>query len=163
MYVQSKQFLTFAVAGSEYGIAIDRVQEIVEFEEPTRVPGSSPFVRGVFNRAGTITPVVDVAVKFAQPAIVPGSRTCIVIVSATHQSESLAVGLMVDSVRDVVAAEEGEIEPVPAFGAGIRVEYLDGLLRGGSTFTALLNADRFLTAEELLEVSHAAASVRNDN
>jgi purine-binding chemotaxis protein CheW len=157
-------FLTFDVAGNEYGLPIDRIQEIVEFSEPTRVPGSSPFVRGVFNRAGTITPVVDVAVKFERAATIPGARTCIVIVSTAHESDSLAVGLLVDGVRDVVLAQPEEIEPVPAFGAGIRIDYLDGLLRCGTTFTALLNADRFLTTEELLEVSrHAAVSSRDDN
>ena len=104
--------------------------------------------------AGTIVPVVDLQAKLAGEASPESKRSCIVIVSARGAQGTIPVGLLVDEVHDVVEADS--LEPAPSFGSNIRLEYLDGLLRTSRGLTIVLAADRFLSADELMEVSAAA-------
>jgi len=146
-------FLTFAVGGSSYALPITDIWEILEYRKVSAVPGSSPMVHGVFNYSGTIVPVVDLCAKFGDGRVEVSKSSCIIVVNAHHSEESLRVGLLVDAVRDVVDVGPDAIEPAPAFGSRVRLEYLKGLLRTDSGLTIVLAADRFLSASELMEVS----------
>lgn len=146
-------FLTFDVGEASYGLPIGEVCEILEYRETNSVPGSSAMVRGVFNYSGTILPVVDLGVKFGRGPSEVTRRSCIVVVDARNGSESVRVGLLVDAVRDVVGTGDGGLEPPPAFGSRVRLEYLEGLLRVDGGLTIVLAVDRFLSATELMEVS----------
>lgn len=149
----SAGFLTFDVGGASYGLPIGDVWEILEYRETNAVPGSSPMVHGVFNYSGMIVPVVDLGVKFGGGRSVITKRSCIVVVSAHHEGASLRVGLLVDAVRAVVETGAEALEPAPAFGSRVKLEYLHGLLRTDGGLTIVLAVDRFLSAAELLEVS----------
>jgi len=151
--VAGASFLTFEVAGAIYGLPIEEVREILEYRQVNRVPGSSPLVNGVFNYSGAIVPVVDMRIKFGGDTTFVTRRSCIVIVTARNGEESLRVGLLVDAVRDVIDAGPNGLEPAPAFGSRVRLEYLEGLVRTGSGLTVVLAVDRFLSASDLMEVS----------
>jgi len=109
-------------------------------------------MKGVFNHGGVVIPVVDLAARLALGATAITHRTCFILVGAAWEEEELSIGLMVDGVTDVVDIEAKDIQLPPDFGTRIRLDYLDGLTRTEGGFTILLSIDRFLTADELLEV-----------
>lgn len=152
----SSQYLTFELAADKYAIPILRVHGILEHLPVTPVPGSSPFIHGVFNHGGIITPVVDLAARLGLGQTAVTRRTCFVLVGAAYEEEELPIGLMVDAVRDVVDIDTKDLQPPPDFGAKVRLDYLEGLASTGEGFTVILSVDRFLTAGELLEVRSQA-------
>ena len=136
------QFLTFRACGEVFALPILRVREIIQHRPITRVPGAVAWATGVINLRGKVIPVVDLAVRFGMPATAVGRRTCVVIVEAGVGGAELVVGVMVDSVCEVVEFGRGEIEPPPAFGTSLPADYLSGLGRLEQGFVLVLDADR---------------------
>ena len=149
----STQYLGFFVAGDECAVGILRVREIIEYEAVTRVPGTPPWVRGVMNLRGSVVPVIDLAVKFGLPPGEVTRRTCIVVVETNLEGERVVMGVLADSVSQVLDVAAGDVEAAPAFGTAVRVDYLLGLARLKDRFVLLLDIDRVLSAAELLRVS----------
>jgi len=145
----NNQYLTFAVSGDEYGVAILRVKEIIAFDTVTRVPRTAPFIRGVINLRGSVVPVIDVATKFGYGETVPSRSTCIVIVEAAIDSQPLILGLLVDAVSEVVELLPDDIQEPPRFGTQIDAAFLAGMGRAGSRFVLLLDIDEVLAASEV--------------
>ena len=145
------QYLTFLIDGDEYAVSILRVREIIEYEDVTRVPTTPPHVRGVIDLRGTVLPVIDLGVKFGRSQRSPDRTTCIVIVETRFQSAGVTVGVIADSVSEVIDLERGSIERAPAMGDGIPVEFLHGLARFNGRLALVLNPDTFLSQAELPE------------
>jgi purine-binding chemotaxis protein CheW len=103
------QYLTFFTAGEEYGVNIGKVKEIVKFEAITAVPNTPAWIRGVTNLRGTVVPVVDLAVKFGLSVSGITKFSCIIITEVLFQGEKLTMGVLADSVSQVVELSEGEI------------------------------------------------------
>jgi len=141
---QQSQYLTFVVGDAEYGIGILRAKEIIEYDTVTTVPNAPSFVRGVINLRGRVVSVVDLAVRFGrQPADVT-RRSCIVVVEVERGGTRDVVGLVADRVSQVVELPADAIEPAPAFGSGVRTDWLLGLGRAEKGFVLLLDTDRML-------------------
>jgi purine-binding chemotaxis protein CheW len=153
------QYLTFGVAGDEYAISILRVKEIIQFETVTRVPTTPTWIRGVINLRGSVVPVVDLAVKFGLPDTVVTPLTCIVIVEVALSGEQTVMGVMADSVSQVVELGAGDVEAPPTFGTRVRVDYLAGMGKVGKGFVLILDIDRVLSADELLATVAAAGEL----
>jgi purine-binding chemotaxis protein CheW len=153
--VSPGQFLTFAIAEDEYAVAVRRVREILEYETVTHVPGLPPWIRGVINLRGSVVPVVDLAVKLGLPAAPATRRTCIVIVELELEGLATAIGIIADAVSQVIDLQADDIEPPPAFGTLMRVDYLRGLGKLARAFVLILDIDRVLSTEELLAASAA--------
>ncbi|HYR27858.1 MAG TPA: chemotaxis protein CheW [Thermoanaerobaculia bacterium] len=147
--MMNNQYLTFAVSGDEYGVAILRVKEIIAFESVTRVPRTPAFIRGVINLRGSVVPVIDVARKFGYGETVPSRSTCTVIVEAEIDGKPLILGLLVDAVSEVVELLPDDIQEPPRFGTQIDVEFLVGMGRAGNRFVLLLDIDKVLAASEV--------------
>jgi purine-binding chemotaxis protein CheW len=154
--VVTSQYLGFRLAGEDFAVRILRVKEIIAYCPVTQVPGMPPAVLGVINLRGKVVPVVDLATKFGQPSRPVTKWSCIVIVEADLEGERADVGLLTDSVSQVLDLPARDIEPPPAFGARVRVDYLEGLGRLDGRFVLLLNLDRLLTVAELLAVAAVA-------
>ncbi len=152
---QAPQFLSFTIAGTDYGLPILKVKEILQYEEPTRVPGAPPSIRGVINVRGSVVPVVDLAVKFGKRETAPSKRTCVLVVEALVKNERLILGLIADAVNEVLDLPASAVEPPPAFGAGVRLDYLTGVGKVGRAFVLLLELDRLLSASEAEIASQA--------
>jgi purine-binding chemotaxis protein CheW len=152
-----QQYLTFMIAGEEYAVNLLKVKEIIEYDTVTKVPKTPEWVRGVINLRGSVVPVVDLAVKFSQPPSLIGKLSCIVIAEVECEAESTTMGIMADAVRQVVDLKREEIEPPPTFGTRVRVDYLLGMARSGKKFCLLLDTEKVLSTEELLDI----ASVRD--
>jgi purine-binding chemotaxis protein CheW len=144
------QYLTFLLAGDEYAVSILKVKEIIEYQAPTRVPSTPPWIRGVINLRGSVVPVVDLGLKFG---LAPGDvtrLTCIVIVEVSIEDRPTVMGVLADAVSQVVAVAASDVEAPPCFGTRVRVDYLLGMARGGRGFVLLLDIDRVLAATEIL-------------
>jgi purine-binding chemotaxis protein CheW len=151
------QYLTFLTAGEEYAISIVKVSEIVEYEAVTTVPNTPPWIRGVTNLRGRVVPVVDLAVKFGLPASRISKFTCIIITEVMFQSEQLTMGVLADSVSQVIDLSADEIEETPPFGTRVKTEYLLGMGALGKKFCLILDIDKVLSADELLAVTDSVA------
>jgi purine-binding chemotaxis protein CheW len=149
----SAQYLCFRLAGEECAIGILRVREIIEYDTVTKVPAMPPWVRGVMNLRGGVVPVIDLTVKFGLPESPVTNRTCIVIAEVALDGEPAVMGIVVDAVSQVLELSPADIEPPPAFGTSVRVDYLLGLGKFGDRFVLLLDIDRVLSAAELLRAA----------
>jgi purine-binding chemotaxis protein CheW len=150
---QATQFLSFNVAGGDYGLPILKVREILSYEGATAVPGTPPSIRGVVNVRGAVVPVVDLAVKFGRGETDATKRTCVLVVDADAAGETLTVGLLAAAVNEVVELRADAVEPAPTFGTGVQVDYLLGLGKTSSGFVLLLDLDRVLSASESAAVT----------
>ncbi len=156
---KAPQFLSFTIAGTDYGLPILAVKEILQFEDITSVPGTPASVRGVINVRGQVVPVLDLAVKFGRGESEVSKRTCILVVEAQVGGEPLVVGLLADAVNEVLDLPTSEIEPSPSFGANVRIDYLTGMGKVGKSFVLLLDAERVLTASEAELAAQVAVAV----
>ena len=150
-----QQYLTFMIAGEEYAISLLQVKEIIEYDTVTPVPKTPEWVRGVINLRGSVVPVIDLAVKFRLPASVAGRLTCIVITEVECAGEATIMGVMADSVRQVIDLKPEDVEHPPTFGTRVKVDYLNGMARSGKKFCLILNTEKVLSTDELLELSEA--------
>jgi purine-binding chemotaxis protein CheW len=153
---QVQQFLTLLLASEEFAISILKVKEILEYDTITTVPNVPKWICGVLNLRGSVVPVVDLALKFGRPASAITKLSCIVIVETQCDGETFTMGVLVDSVSQVVDLSSDDIEAPPAFGTKLKVEYLHGMGRSGKKFCLILNIDNVLASDELLEVNAAS-------
>jgi purine-binding chemotaxis protein CheW len=155
METQREQYLTFFIRGEEYAAGILRVKEIIEYETVTRVPATPGHVRGVINLRGAVLPVIDLAAKFGHGESAPTRTSCIVVVETQLRDEKLVVGLLADSVSEVVDIPAASIEPPPSFGTNVRVDFLIGMGKLDSRLVLVLDLDRVLSPVELQQTIEA--------
>jgi purine-binding chemotaxis protein CheW len=151
--VEQSQYLTFFIADEEYAVSIIRAKEIIQYDTLTKVPKTPRWIRGVINLRGGVVPVVDLAVKFGLPDTVITSSACIVITEVEIEGETTVMGVLADSVSQVIELRDEDIEPPPAFGTRINVDYLRGMGKLGKKFVLMLDVDKVLSAEELLDTA----------
>jgi purine-binding chemotaxis protein CheW len=146
------QFLTFNLGEELYGVEILRVQEIKGYTTVTKIPNTPPHIKGVLNLRGTIVPIVELRTKFGMPTIDYTAFTVIIVVVVRDK----VMGLVVDSVSDVLNIEKKDIQPPPQFGARVDVSFMNGIGRSGEKLVALLDMDRLLTESDMPETGIAA-------
>lgn len=160
--MDSQQYLTFFIRGEEYAVGILRVREILEFETVTRVPTTPTHVRGVINLRGSVMPVIDLAAKFGHGETVPAHTTCVVVVETRLRDELVAVGVMADSVSEVVDIPAEAIEPPPSFGTHVRIDFLTGMGKLDGRLVLVLDIDRVLSPVEIEQTIDAITHTNND-
>jgi len=146
------KYLTFTLAQEEYGLEILKVREIIGMMDITAIPQTPDFVKGVINLRGRVIPVIDLRLKFGLPPMEYGERTCIIVVEVHSDLGALQMGVVVDSVSEVLNILGGDIEPPPAFGTRIKTHYILGIAKTKGSIKILLDIDRVLTAEELVGI-----------
>lgn len=130
--LQSKEgkYLTFELAGEEYGLEILKVKEIIGIMKITSIPRMPTYMKGVINLRGKVIPVIDLRLKFGMEPIEYNERTCIIVVDiADGMQNSLMMGIVVDSVSEVLNIGAEDIEDTPAFGTKVDTEYITGIAR----------------------------------
>lgn len=155
------QYLSFFLAGEEYGISILRVREIVEYDVPTRVPAMPACVTGVINLRGRVVPIIDLAVRFGLAPSVATRRSCIVVVELVLEGEPVVMGVIVDAVSQVLELAPEAIEPPPSFGTAICADFLEGMTQSLRKFVLLLDIDRALTVQGLAAGVEAGAELQS--
>ena len=149
----SAEFLTFALGEEEYGVDILKVQEIRGYDSVTRLPDAPDYIKGVINLRGTIVPVVDMRLKFR---LEKAEYTAVTVMIVLNVGERV-VGMVVDSVSDVVRLSPEQMRAVPEIGATIDRQFLTGIGTLDERMLILLDIERLMTSPEMGLVAEAAA------
>lgn len=150
------KYLTFNLAEEEYGIGILKIKEIIGMLSITSVPQTPEFVKGVVNLRGKVIPVIDLRLRFGMPSMDYSERTCIIVVEIDGQAGTILVGIVVDSVSEVLNIKGEDIEKTPTFGAKLNTDYILGMAKMEGGVKILLDIDQVLNSEELSLLSEAA-------
>lgn len=134
------QFLTFTLGEEVYGVDILHVQEIKGYTAVTKIPNTPSYIKGVLNLRGTIVPIVELRAKFGMPTIEHTTVTVIIVLVVRDK----VMGLMVDSVSDVVSLGKKDIQPPPQFGVKQDVSCVRGIGQSGEKLVTVLDVDRLL-------------------
>ncbi len=146
---EQHQYLTFELGGELFAIGILAIKEIIEFGGLTTVPMMPEFIRGVINLRGAVVPVVDLSARFGRPPSTITRRSCIVIIESRFEEDSQDIGVIVDTVQEVLEIPPAEIEPPPTFGTRIRPDFIQGMGKLGNRFVIILNLARILSVDEM--------------
>ncbi|MHB9097332.1 MAG: chemotaxis protein CheW [Syntrophales bacterium] len=142
------KYLTFSLAGEEYGIGILKVKEIIGMMPITAVPGAPGQIKGVINLRGKVIPVVDLRLKFGIEPMAYTDRTCIIVVEIVLGAGKVFMGIVVDSVSEVLNIRAADIEVAPDFGSKLDTEYILGMAKYGQGVKILLDIDRVMGGAE---------------
>ncbi len=132
------KYLAFVLSQEKYGLQITKVQEIIGMMHITHVPRTANYLKGVINLRGKIIPVVDLRLKFGLPSIEPDDKTCILVVEVTLSGKSLAVGVIVDTVLEVLNFHVNQLEPAPEYGASLTTNFILGMGRSSTENVIIL-------------------------
>lgn len=150
------KYLTVSLAGEAYGITVLSVLEIIRLPKITPVPQTPDFVKGVIDLRGRVIPVIDLRVRFGLLSAFTG-RTCIVVVQITRSTgQPLPMGLIVDSVEEVLSLSGNDINPIPDFGIRVDTSCLLGTVSIQGAIKTLLHIDRIIAPEIIDSLSQAA-------
>ena len=143
------KYLTFKLAEEEYGLEILKVKEIIGLMSITRVPRTPDYIRGVINLRGKVIPVMDLRTKFGMETTEDTEETCIIVVDVARGDHSVLMGILVDSVSEVLDIAAEEIEDAPSFGADVNTEFILGMGKTKDKVIILLNIDKVLETKEI--------------
>ncbi|MGH8520151.1 MAG: chemotaxis protein CheW [Gammaproteobacteria bacterium] len=138
------QYLTFILAGTEYGVDILRVQEIKGWDTATEIPNTPEYIRGVINLRGTIVPIVDLRKRFHMEAVAYGNTTVVVVLKVKGAGGERTMGFVVDAVSDVYNVTVDQIKAAPNFGTSVSAEIVKGLAAVGDKMVILLDIDQLV-------------------
>ena len=142
------KYLTFHLGNEVYGIDIFNVIEIVGIQKITEIPDMPNYVKGVINLRGQVIPVMDVRVRFNMPPLEYNDRTCVIVTRLDNEH----IGLVVDTVEEVVSIPEQDISPPPKVGKKTAHQYIKGMGKTDQEVKIILDADK-LIFEQIPEVS----------
>ena len=146
--VEGGKFLTFQLQSEEYGLEILKVREIMGLMDITSVPQTPNYVRGVINLRGQVIPVIDLRLKFGMAGGNDDKRTCIIVMDV----KGLMMGIVVDTVSEVMDIDGKCIEQTPSFGTELDTDYILGMGKVNDKVKILLDIEKVLTAEDLVAV-----------
>jgi len=156
MVQKEGKYLTFSLAQEEYGIGILKIKEIIGMMPITPVPRTPEFVKGVVNLRGKVIPVLDLRLRFGMEEITYTAPTCIIVVEIECQGEMVLIGIVVDSVSEVLNIKAADIEETPTFGARLDTDFIMGMAKINGGVKILLDIDRALGSREIKQVNQAA-------
>lgn len=143
------QYLTFFLGDETFSLEIGRVREVLDYTLITRVPRTPDYVQGVINLRGSVVTVVDLRLKFGMPALSVSVNTCIIIVEATVQGDSVVLGLLADSVQEVIELDRAGIQRAPRIGTRLDTGFIKGIGRQDERFIIILDIDRVFSHDEI--------------
>jgi purine-binding chemotaxis protein CheW len=139
------EFLTFTLGDEEYGLDILKVQEIRGYDAVTTIANTPAFIKGVINLRGTIVPIVDLRIKFHLGTVEYDQLTVVIILNLGQR----VVGIVVDSVSDVLALTPEQIRPAPELSATLDTRYITGLGTVGERMLILVDIEKLMSSNEM--------------
>lgn len=151
------QYLTFDLKDDIYGLNIISIKEVLDNRDMTQLPKTPNFMRGVINLRGQVVPVIDLKLKFGIEETLFTVDTCIIIVEVELEDSShTLIGVLADSVREVIELQPDEIDPPPKIGTGVDSEFIYGMGKYNDDFIIIINIKRLFTITELTNVADVA-------
>jgi purine-binding chemotaxis protein CheW len=140
---RAQSFVVFRLGGEGYALEVMRVQEVLDMQTLTDVPGGPKFLLGVINLRGKVVPVYDLRMPFGLARDTKATRApCVLIVESTVGAETQVTGLLVDRVSDVLEFAPEEVQPPPQLGLGKASPFVRGLIRHQDGFLLVMDVDR---------------------
>ncbi len=143
------KYLSFSLANEDYAIGILKIKEIIGMMPITPVPQTPDFIKGVINLRGKVIPVMDLRMKFGMESMEYSDRTCIIVVEIQGDISNILIGIVVDTVSEVLNIKAESIEDTPMFGTQLDTEYILGMAKLEGGVKILLDIDSVLGADSL--------------
>ncbi|OGR19397.1 MAG: chemotaxis protein CheW [Desulfobacterales bacterium GWB2_56_26] len=156
---ETVQYLTFKLADEIFAFDVAKVREILELTTITKVPQTPDFMRGVINLRGSVVPVIDLKLSFAMARTEQTINTCIIVVEVYLDGETIILGVLADSVQEVVEMEPDLIESPPRLGTKLNTEFIKGMGKVENNFVMILDIDKVFSAQELTDLQTTSAAV----
>jgi len=147
---ETLQYLTFKMDEEVFALDVAKVREILEMTSITKVPQTPEYMRGVINLRGSVVPVIDMRLMFGMGRTEQTVDTCIIVVEVDFGGETIVLGALADSVQEVVEIEPEKIEPAPAIGTKLNIEFIMGMSNVEGNFVMILDIDKVFSSEDLL-------------
>ncbi|MBT7711693.1 MAG: chemotaxis protein CheW, partial [Deltaproteobacteria bacterium] len=145
--LETNQYLAFKLEDEVFAFDISRVKEVLEFDTVTRVPQTPEMMKGVINLRGSVVPVIDMRIKFGMGGIEKTVNTVIIIIEIDMDSDSTMIGVLVDSVKEVMDLDSEHIEPPPTIGTQLNTDFIRGMGKQGSQFVIILDIEKIFSSE----------------
>ncbi|MDH5392536.1 MAG: chemotaxis protein CheW [Gammaproteobacteria bacterium] len=145
------EYLTFQLADEEYGVDILKVRELRGWESVTRIPNSPSYVKGVLNLRGAIVPIIDLRERFNLTVTDLSEMTVVIVLAVKDKKDGheRTMGVVVDSISDVVHAKLNDVQATPEFGSHLDTEYIAGLADAKGKMLMLLDVDAMLSISRM--------------
>ncbi|MGA2141262.1 MAG: chemotaxis protein CheW [Brevinematales bacterium] len=147
------KYLLFDITNESYGVPIAKVREVIRFVDITPLNDASSFLKGVINLRGKIIPIIDMRLKFGLKETGYNDRTIFIIVEIPGARDVINIGMAVDSVKDVIDIPEDKLEKAPDIGLKLKSHYLYGIAQMDGKMIMILNIDRILSTEEVIDIT----------
>jgi purine-binding chemotaxis protein CheW len=148
------EYLSFTLGAEQYGVDILKVQEIRGYDQVTRVPDAPDYIKGVINLRGTIVPVIDLRLKLRLDDARYDAFTVMIVLNVDQR----VVGIVVDSVSDVIELSSEQIRPTPEFGAAVDTRFINGIGTQDERMLILLDIETLLDTAELVDTRRVDAA-----
>lgn len=153
----TNQYLAFRLGDENFAFDVNSIKEVLEVIKITKVPQTPEMMKGVINLRGHVVPVIDLRIKLGMGETEKTVETVIIIIELEmEEGEISLIGVLVDSVNEVINLDAEHIEPPPSIGTGLNTNYIDGMGKSDDTFIILLNTSKIFTEEELLAVQEVS-------
>ena len=149
----AEEYLTLTLGREEYAIDILKVQEIRGYDAVTAIAGTPAFIKGVINLRGTIVPIVDLRIKFDLGCIEYTPFTVVIILNVGNR----VVGIVVDSVSDVIALQSQQVRPAPEFSSGVDVDHIVGLATVDQRMLIVVDIEKLMLSRDMALVERGTA------
>lgn len=149
---ETTQYLTFKLDEEIFALDVAKVREILEYTNITKVPQTPDFMRGVINLRGSVVPVMDLRLKFGMTATEQTINTCIIVTEVEMDGETILLGALADSVREVNEMEPGQIEAAPHIGARLNTDFIKGMGKKDGNFVMILDIDKVFSTVDLASI-----------
>jgi len=146
------QYLTYTLGSEVFALDIAKVREVLDYPMVTLVPNMPDFLLGVINLRGTVVPVADLRCKFRMEQNERTVNTCVIITEVNVDGDVTIVGVLADSVQEVMDLEPRQIEPAPKIGTQLKTDFIKGMGKRDDRFIIILDIDRVFSADELANV-----------
>lgn len=150
--ITSLEFLAFTLGQEEYGIDIQKVQELRGYDSVTRIANAPDCIKGVVNLRGVIVPIIDMRIKFNLGTPTYDQFTVVIILNIAGRT----MGMVVDSVSDVITLSAEQVKPAPEMGAALDTDYMIGLGTLDDRMLILVDIDRLMSSTEMGLVEQVA-------
>jgi purine-binding chemotaxis protein CheW len=156
--VATSQYLTFILGAETYGFEVGNVREVLELVPITRIPRMPDHMSGVINVRGSVVPVIDLRLKLGMPKGEKTINSCIIVIEVPLDGGLAVIGVLVDSVQEVVEFGAAGIEPPPRIGTAVRSVFLRGIAKREDRFVMIMDIGKVLEAEDVALLHDAQES-----
>ncbi len=157
LHQNGERYLNFLINSENYCFEILKIKELMGMTSVTPIPRCEKYIKGVINLRGVIIPVIDLRIKFGLPEIPYTKKTCIIICEVSLESETTLMGVVVDSIKEVINVPRDQISPVPFIKTTIDSEFITGVANTSDGIKTILNSDKICSHSVLKEITEISA------